>query len=283
MQLPEVCKLLRTKVFPTSPFSEDSDATPTHKVSPGATVAPRSPTTTNLTLKKSISRTSSFSLAPSFSRYNPSPTHPTAASLLTRSRSNTLSMSLAQEQEERSAAAAAAAEEQTRKRGRIHREVSMARVFKNKGKTKSRGLGVLGMKDPAVKIGALNIEKPRESKGITLVDETPVKQRTASAKNAVIEPISFGGEGENDVGVRMTTGEVDEEEWMLDSSPAVVVFDPLAERRKENVSAVQEDGGHGSGEEWDETRAPDRRASTNSAMQLTPTRSKPPRKKPRKR
>ena len=160
----------------------------------------------------------------------------------------------------------------------------MTTVFKNKGKTKSTGIGALGMKDPTVKIEALNVEKPRENKAITLVDDTPVKLRTASVKNTLIEPISFGGEGQNNIGVPMTTGEEDEEEWMMDSSAAVVLFDPLLERREEKLISVEVDNGHGSGEELDEKKDPNKRkVSTSSVMQVKPTRSKPPRKKQRKK
>ena len=178
-------------------------------------------------------------------------------------------MSLAQEQEERAAAAAAAAEQQTRKRGRLHREVSMTRVFKNKGKGKGKGLGGGDTKNASgkatLKIEAPKVEKTREDKGVTLVDETPIKPRTLSTlektKNVVIEPLNLvtaakskgNQKGDNDTIAPILAEE--EEEWMMDSSPAIVVFDPLMEKQKDKAKGGSKStvvkGGGGSEEERD--------------------------------
>ena len=234
------------KVFPTSPFSDtESDTNPTRDASPDPTVALHSPTTGNvpngIPLKTALSRTSS-----------------------------TLSMSLAQEQEERAAAAAAAAEQQTRKRGRLHREVSMTRVFKNKGRAKAKGSGVGDTRNAGgnatVKTEAPKVDKTREDKGVTLVDETPIKPRISSTlektKNVVIEPLNLvtaksegNRKGHNDPIAPMLAEE--EEEWMMDSSPAIVVFDPVIEKERQSSKSTVVKGGGGNEKERDKKGSPD--------------------------
>ncbi|KAF9476122.1 hypothetical protein BDN70DRAFT_772893, partial [Pholiota conissans] len=113
-QLSEYCALLRSKLFPSSPFSDDEDED----------MLAVKPSTEPV--RPAISR------APSTSR-NPSPApsstaiKPRAASGLIRSRSRSLSVSLAQEQQERERASAAPPKKRI-----LNREVSMSRVFKPK-------------------------------------------------------------------------------------------------------------------------------------------------------
>jgi len=183
-------------------------------------------------------------------------------------------LSLAQEQEER---AAAAAEQQTRKRGRFDREVSMTRVFKSKGKGKGKNLGGAGAGDKrsaggTVKIEAPKVEKSREDQGVTLVDETPVRSRISSTiektvKDTLIKPLNFAiaeseAKGDNIFTQPMFTENGDqEEEWMMDSSAAVEVFDPVLERQKDKARRLNYDS---SEEEWD-------REEESSAVQVKRT------------
>ena len=187
------------------------------------------------------------------SRHLASPTHPKSSSTfgpsrtIVRSRSSSLSLSLAKEQEERAAAAANAAEQQTKKR--LNREVSMSRVFKSEGKGKRRRVSKAeGRKtgvaaSATVKVKASKAEKRhREDKGVTLVEETPIKTRvsfgTVNGQQRVpIAPPNFGATGVQMQGPRpvvdgINNNEDEEEEWIMDSSPAIVVFDPSAEKTK---------------------------------------------------
>lgn len=164
-------------------------------------------------------------------------------------------MSLAQEQGERAAAAAAATEQQIRKRGRFHREVSMTRVFKNKGKGRGKNLGGAGVEDKrsaggTVKIEPPKFEKTRKDQGVTLVDETPVKPRISSTlenttRNVSIKPLNFAiaeAKRDNILMQPMLTEKGDqEEEWMMDRSAAVVVFDPVLEARRPNYDSDREE------------------------------------------
>lgn len=220
-------------------------------------ITPRYPTSyvpTEVPLKKPLSRvpSTSISLAPSasshahpLSRHLLSKTHPKSSDCsrkLVRSRSRSLSLSLAQEQEEREAAAVAAAEQHSKKR--LNREVSMSRVCKSKAKGKIKGISRIGegkKEDLTFKISAPKVEKRhKEDKGVTLVEETPVKTRVSSTLNVQqqpvpIMPLIFGTtSGVQKNGAKLIFGEIgeEEEEWMMDSSPAVVVFDPLLEKTK---------------------------------------------------
>jgi len=218
---------------------------------------------TGVPLKKVLSRVPSTSISPGASaslrahlpsRHFPSPTHPKSSSTfgpsrtIVRSRSSSLSLSLAKEQEERAAAAANAAEQHTKKR--LNREVSMSRVFKSEGKGKRRGVSKAeGRKkggvaaSATVKVKASKAEKRhREDKGVTLVEETPIKARVSSGTvngqpRVPIAPPNFGSTGVQMNGPRpvvdgINNNEDEEEEWIMDSSPAIVVFDPLVEKTK---------------------------------------------------
>ena len=288
-KFPESCKLLRSKVFPTSPFS-DSESVSTRKASPEP-IASTSPTTTyvrtGVPLRQSLSRTAStsFSRTSSLSKPCPSPTHTTVSTTsnssrtLVRSRSRSLSLSLAQEQEEHAAAVAAAVEQ--KKKGRLNREVSMSRVFKNKGKGKNKEADG-GKTNEGVPGATLKIEPPKVPKvekpsqidnGVTLVEETPVKSRVPSAfaeegkgqrQPVPIVPLTFGvAELLPDGGKPASViNDDEEEEWMVDSSPNIVLFDPLLEKRKKlKMQGTSDKGGitpihEDSDEEWNKACDP---------------------------
>ncbi|KAJ2923564.1 hypothetical protein H1R20_g13530, partial [Candolleomyces eurysporus] len=123
--LPELCALLRTKVFPHSPFSDTETEAATSRAS--------SPVPED-TEALSQSQTRISSRAPSTAA-DPRRTSPRPdARELARARSRSLSVSLAQEREQsqsQSNGGAAAG-----KRRAVTREISMSRVFKPKPKPK---------------------------------------------------------------------------------------------------------------------------------------------------
>ncbi len=119
----------------------------------------------------------------------------------------------------------------------------MSRVFKSKGKGKRRGISnAEGRKKgevaagETVKIEATKAEKRhKEDKGVTLVEETPIKARvsfgTVNSQRVPIAPLNFGTTGVQMKGSHVVVDginndEEEEEEWTMDSSPAIIVFDP---------------------------------------------------------
>jgi hypothetical protein len=161
----------------------------------------------------------------------------------------------------------------------------MTRVF-NKGKSKSRslaGLGGEGKKGESVKVEAPKVEKTRENKGVTLVDDTPVKPRIpltfGKTKNMLIEPIRLETANSEDNNLIVPMDENQDEEWVMDSSPAVVVFDPMVEKQKDKGNEVLKtaDGDDGGDNEWD------KKSSLNDRKASSAARSKPLRKRLRKK
>ena len=186
-----------------------------------------------------------------------------------------MSLSLAQEQEEHAAAVAAAVAQ--KKKGRLNREVSMSRVFKNKGKGKNKeadgGKTNEGVPGATLKIEPPKVEKPSQiDNGVTLVEETPVKSRVPSAfaeegkgqrQPVPIVPLTFGvAKLLPDGGKPASVSDDEEEEWMVDSSPNIVLFDPSLEKRKKfkmqgtrdksGITSIHED----SDEEWNKACDP---------------------------
>lgn len=131
----------------------------------------------------------------------------------------------------------------------------MSRVFKNKGKGNNKEADGEGASGATLKMEAPKVEKPSQiDKGITLVEETPVKSRLPSAflgeakgqQRQPIAPLTFGDakllpdEGKL---ASVNEGDDDDEEWMVDSSPNIVLFDPLLEKRKKSKMQSTSDRG----------------------------------------
>lgn len=143
-QLPDLCTLLRSKVFPSSPFSDtEGDGALSDTAEPQA----------------------STSRLPS-----PTASIPPRTTNILRSRSRSISVSLAQEQKERDRASTAPPKKRI-----LNREVSMSRVFKPKPK---RPVEV----DAAKSKAPAPSKPPPKDSDIILVDETPQKPRTASVR-----------------------------------------------------------------------------------------------------
>ncbi|KJA13217.1 hypothetical protein HYPSUDRAFT_209728 [Hypholoma sublateritium FD-334 SS-4] len=143
-QLPDLCALLRSKVFPSSPFSDtEGDGALSDTAEPQA----------------------STSRLPS-----PVASMPPRTANILRSRSRSISVSLAQEQKERDRASTAPPKKRI-----LNREVSMSRVFKPKPKRPVE-VDVVKSKAPAPS------KPPPRDNDIILVDETPQKPRTASVR-----------------------------------------------------------------------------------------------------
>lgn len=180
--LPELCALLRTKVFPHSPFS-DTDTEP----APSRT---SSPTFEDIgTLSQSQTRTTSRapSTAATSRRASPKPkaktiAEPTndAARELARARSRSLSVSLAQEREQ------SASQSQTGgggagKRRAVTREISMSRVFKAKPPKPTAATTSLSQSQQQGQLVESQSQSQRgRDLGTTLVEDTPVKPREPS-------------------------------------------------------------------------------------------------------
>ncbi|KAJ3502718.1 hypothetical protein NLJ89_g8759 [Agrocybe chaxingu] len=239
--LPEACSLLRSKVFPSSPFSDDdSNTLPSRQPSPEPLIQAR----------KSLSRAPSASRLPSPALSASSRTtavSKTSARALVRSRSRSLSVSLAQEQEERERANAT----QPKKRI-LNREISMSRVFKPKTKPKP------DVKTNKTKSEALLLDKSKgkvKDCGVTLVEETPAKSRilpSVQSQGTIafgkptfdfsMKPLDLLGDGKKGSGVKTRLMSVEEEdgdeEWMMDGSPDIVLLNPgLSQGRRASVSS----------------------------------------------
>lgn len=258
-QLPELCSLLRSRVFPSSPFSDDeSDFAKEPKKRKSSSPEPRS--------NRALSRAPSISQIPSPILSTSSRATTTTKAKLARARSRSLSVSLAQEQKERERANSIPA-----KKPAFNREVSMSRVFKSKprpahadaqaAKTVKTESAVPPPKPANAHLGATLVEetpvKPRvvaksganAKPVITLVEDSPVKPRVApttvalpsslgrrqstlsfgasvvsgatkSARNLPIVVPESPGEGFGE-GMDEDDGE---EEWMMESSPPDIVF-----------------------------------------------------------
>lgn len=213
-QLPELCSLLRSKVFPASPFSDDfSDAdTVTASRSPSPEQDP--PQLDHL----ETSLGSSTLLPPN---HDPRP--------LSRARSRSLSVSLAQEKEERERSVGVGPS----KRRLLNREVSMSRAFKPKPRTTSK----LPEVTQESQTRGDEESKTENNSEVILVEDTPQKPRIAYNKRE-IQPQSdatsssssnlFGSERSNPPGIfgRQKDETDDDDAWMLDSSPDVLLLRP---------------------------------------------------------
>ncbi|RDB16610.1 hypothetical protein Hypma_002791 [Hypsizygus marmoreus] len=204
-KLPETCSLLRSKIFPNSPFSSSSGAP--------------SPSSSRAT-SPDIPQNHKESTKRSSSTRHPSPALSTTSSKtrpLVRKRSRSLSVSLAQERMERERGVGAVAS----KKRVLNREISMSRQFKPKPKPKdSENNKVERKKTVAQEVE--NAAKKLKSEGITLVAATPTKPKLVRSQS------SFGGGGSQtgSLSFRSLGGvaEEEEEEWRLSSSPDILLL-----------------------------------------------------------
>lgn len=264
--LPDFCDLLRSKVFQTSPFSDDSDSL----LSPSP---PPSPRQKNKRLKSAASASSSKNLSMPAQRAPRAHAESTyKAQDLQRSRSRSLSVSL---EEERARSRSASIGTGNLRRQLLSREVSMTTAFKGKIKAREReqarqaAARAKTVRDETRKtIHASAAAHTKSSKGVTLVAATPVKPKTQQRREAAqrdgasqLRPSRIP----SPLAMRSLEGIVDdsdEEDWTLPSSPAVLTLP----NSSHNVDVLDyEDEGH----------------EKDSRMLLAGTPTKPPRDRAR--
>ncbi|KAF8961960.1 hypothetical protein BDZ97DRAFT_1826798 [Flammula alnicola] len=186
--LPELCSLLHSKVFPTSPFLDDEVSN-----------APTSRNPSPEPMSRALSR------APSTSRL-PSPALSTASRATTKSKSSTGTRALV-----RSRSRSLSAYNAPPKKRILNREVSMSRVFKPKAKPKTEAVVVKTEAPHSVKLrvtstATLSFGQP--SFAMKLLGK---EQGNTHSRLPVLD------EDNDDDG---------EEEWMMDSSPDIMLLNP---------------------------------------------------------
>ena len=201
--LPDLCSLMRSKVFPNSPFSDTDTATASRSSSPELLGdASLQISSSNLTSSMASSRS------------------------LNRVRSRSLSISLAQEREERERSVSIG----PGKKRALNREVSMSRAFKPKPKPKA-----FKAVETTSNFQLNGNGKPQAgSVEIILVEDTPQKPRAVSRKasQSHCDPMSASNSisstrqsNQGLFGIR-TDKTDDDDAWMLDSSPDVFLLQP---------------------------------------------------------
>ncbi|TEB36846.1 hypothetical protein FA13DRAFT_1088137 [Coprinellus micaceus] len=192
--LPNLCSLLRSKVFPHSPFSDtESDTSTTRASSPAEESQPAS---------RGISR------APSQAKgFQPD------ARALARERSRSLSMSLAQEREQTTAAP-------TKKRMGT-REISMSRIFKARSKPTTAATSGKPEHEPQPS----QSQSRAKDVGVTLVEDTPAKprDRTVSfSQTQAMYPSSRNLFTRQDSALSVATD--NDDAWQISSSPDIMML-----------------------------------------------------------
>ncbi|KAG0709383.1 hypothetical protein DFH29DRAFT_228270 [Suillus ampliporus] len=163
-KLPEQCTLLRSKLFPNSPFSDEPP-------SPGPS--------TEKSLSGSRPHNSSSTTAPG--RRSTATTNAPA-------RNRSLSVSLAQEKEKERAASVGATQDKTLQRA-LTRQISMSRAWKGKGRSVTAA-SQTDLKAPAATAKRIiehtdsrSRSQSRAAPTITLVAATPIKKQPPRAKS----------------------------------------------------------------------------------------------------
>ncbi|KAG1821058.1 uncharacterized protein BJ212DRAFT_1426765 [Suillus subaureus] len=164
-KLPEQCTLLRSKLFPSSPFSDEppSPGSSTEKSVPGS---------------RSHHSSSTTAAGPQIGGTAKAPV-----------RTRSLSVSLAQEKEKERAASVGATQDKTLQRA-LTRQISMSRAWKGKDRS-TTAVSQADTKMPAATakriIGSTNSQcqssQSRAAPAITLVTATPVKKPPPRAKS----------------------------------------------------------------------------------------------------
>jgi hypothetical protein len=202
-QLPELCLLLRDKVFPNSPFSDNESLT-------------GSPTSRSPSPSPNVTRNRNKSLSDN----------------TLRPRSRSLSVSLAEDAQARRAGT-------NKAKKALNREVSMSRVFKPKTKTKSNINGKGNEGDETNRSHSVG-QYPRKGhkrrdEGVTLVEATPVKG-SSKARSAPL-PVTTS-RGVKSIGGGLFSKSIDEEEdeeiWDIPSSPDILLLEAGSDGVKES-------------------------------------------------
>jgi hypothetical protein len=210
-QLPELCALLHSKVFPDCPFSDDLSDSLSRSSSPAID---NEVTTSKAPQKRA--KSSSRASAHNQSLFPRPSTTGTMTTSFPRSRSRSLSVSLAQDVDTRSVGVGIIP-----KKRALNREVSMSRVFKEKPARKDSE-GKEEVARTKVKAPTPSNSKDDAGLGVTLVVATPVKpQRRANLQ-------TLGPLGSLRLSRSPTPGiivdVVEEDDWSLPSSPDVLLL-----------------------------------------------------------
>ncbi|KAI0338790.1 hypothetical protein BDW22DRAFT_1362505 [Trametopsis cervina] len=233
-QLPTQCALLRSKVFQTSPFDEDSDEALELQDSP-----PTSPRLRQETVKQEA--------------------RPERGSTRERdlARTSSLSITLEEERVRERSRSLSIGPKNIQKRA-LAREVSMSTMFKGKGKEKQRPQGQLGRRDSMnkSKSSLLSADETKSRAvsrmGTTLVAATPVKSKPKVGRTfssalqderdvlpmIIDDPRVQGGAGSQ----RAIEGGDDDDDWMLQSSPDVLLL--TNEHRSASPDLEETSGAH---------------------------------------
>ncbi|KAI0946437.1 hypothetical protein AcW1_009900 [Taiwanofungus camphoratus] len=240
-KLPELCALLRSKVFQDSAFSDVSDS---FLSSPSP---PSSPRQRHKRLKLSGSAAAVSSSAQSSSRPSPmseaSHTQPPGSKQAqARSRSRSLSVSL---EEERARSRSLSVGPANLRKRILSREVSMTKGFKAKAKAKEQAKAAAGKARttrvvPAAdreKLAAAEKARARDSaKGVTLVAATPTKPKAQKSRTAQFSIAALGSQARTTQPLPafawqpqsslsdILEGDFDDDEWTLPSSPDVLLL-----------------------------------------------------------
>ncbi|KAH7886504.1 hypothetical protein F5I97DRAFT_1807672 [Phlebopus sp. FC_14] len=221
--LPDMCALLRSKVFPQSPFPENENDTDDPSRSPSPPTPP---------IQSMHSGTSHSKRAPSVQS--------TSADSIPESRSRSLSVSLAHDASARRSNTTTS----TSLKRALSREVSMSRAFKPRVQAVPKETeGPRGAQSQSVATKKANKASQKQSNGshgVTLVAATPTKRRTNGQAGkygaGVTRSSSPSLDHEDDEG--QSGGDKEEEMWLPDSSPDIL----LLGTRKRTASSSSSQG-----------------------------------------
>ncbi|KIN96307.1 hypothetical protein M404DRAFT_1006817, partial [Pisolithus tinctorius Marx 270] len=221
---PDMCKILRSKVFPHSPFADDDYGSDTDVASNrSSSPAPVS--------KPSTSKTSREKERPKQDLHRSASVSSTTAGSNLGARSRSLSVSLAQDASTRRSNSATST---TLKRA-LSREVSMSRTFKPRPAPTLKGsedhkATHSQPPDPSHRLAPNAKKRVTNAQGVTLVAATPTKsgpgKRSRSAGVGQIRNFSPTPIPNMEIGDReMDPFEMqDEEIWLPDSSPDLLLL-----------------------------------------------------------
>jgi hypothetical protein len=186
-RLPNQCELLRSKVFPSSPFSDnesDAEGRSSPPLAPNPPKKARMAVLATSGASKDSKRYPSPALSATSNASRTTSTSAVPKRTLDRNRSRSLSLALAQEAEgQRSREPSIGS---LSRRAKINREVSMSRSFKAKKSKTAENASTDTTKGKEK-------QKPVTSdKGVTLVAATPAKPRTMSMSMSKTQSLVFG-------------------------------------------------------------------------------------------
>ncbi|KAG6890806.1 hypothetical protein C0995_003239 [Termitomyces sp. Mi166 len=214
-QLPHLCSLMRSKLFPNSPFSDSSNPS-----------SPSSSRATSPDIVHPPTRASTRQLSPALSAANIKAPQP-----LKRNRSRSLSVSLAQERLERERSVTAGPS----KKRILNREISMSRAFKPKSRPVEDDLAKKKANDAVSKK-----ETKSRDEGVTLVEATPTKPKPARSQSTS----SFAGRSQSLIFLTAMADREgnEEEEWLLpgSSSPDILLLGPGRQAEDEMVQNMMD-------------------------------------------